>query len=230
MMRLQKFLAHCGICSRRKAENLILEGRVAVNGNVVSELGTQVNPERDTVFFDGKHVQPETYYYFIVNKPAGYTCSVDDVHADRLVTDLLSVKARIFPVGRLDRDSEGLLLMTNDGDFAQAVIHPKHKIAKEYEVELDKPIQKKDCETLKTGWNMDGVPVHFDEIKSVKASRKRYHIVIYQGRKRQIRRMFESLGINVVYLKRLRIGALTLGDLPSGKSRKMTQKEISHFI
>ncbi|MBU2524298.1 rRNA pseudouridine synthase [Patescibacteria group bacterium] len=226
-MRLQKYLAMCGVASRRRAEELILDGRVEVNGVVADVLGTKVDEEVDEVFLDGEVVRFERKVYYMLNKPAGYICSLSDYHAEKLVSELIPVDLRIFPVGRLDKDTEGLLIMTNDGDFANNVIHPAKKIAKEYEVHLTSPLTSEEIQKLKKGCLLDDVTVSMADI--LPQEKNIYNIVIYQGRKRQIRRMFEQMYINVVYLKRIRIGDLKLGDLEVGEYRELKEEEINLF-
>lgn len=227
-MRLQKYIAMTGLCSRRKAEALIVAGEIMVNGNIVRELGTKVAIE-DKVSYRGKELLLEKKEYYLLNKPAGYTCSLSDPNADKLVINLIDSDSRIFPVGRLDKDSEGLLILTNDGDFANRVIHPSKKIAKKYELVLKKNLSEEQENILKKGFLLDDKPANFSEIKLINKNKNTYHVVIYQGRKRQIRRMIEQVANAVVYLKRIQIGHLKLLGLPLGSYRPLMQKEIDFF-
>lgn len=229
MIRLQKFIALSGLCSRRKAEELISNGEIAVNGKNVSVMGIKVNPLSDVVTFRNKVIKAEAPEYYMLNKPTGYSSTLFDPHAEKTVLELICSSARLFPVGRLDRDSEGLLLITNDGDFFHRVIHPRHNIAKIYEVELVKPLTSSQIEKMKTGISLEGKEAKIVEIEAIDGRPNFYKIVIYQGRKRQIRRMIEYIHNHVVYLRRVQIGELKLNGLEIGKFRPLTQQEIDFF-
>lgn len=229
MMRLQKYIAMSGLCSRRRAEELIRGGEISVNGVKVTEMGFKIDGDRDEVRHGNKLIAPEKKEYFLLNKPVGYTCTLADLHAEKKVTELISSRARLFSVGRLDRDSEGLLILTNDGDFAQRVIHPKQSVPKVYEAKLFKPLSDLACDQLRRGLPLDGKIAAIAELNLVAGEKKFYKIVIYQGRKRQIRRLIEQVGNRVVYLRRVRIGGLVLGGLAVGEYRSLTAAEIAMF-
>lgn len=229
MMRLQKYIAMSGLCSRRRAEELIRNGEISVNGQTVTEMGFKIDSERDEVRRGNKLIAPEKKEYYLLNKPIGYTCTLADLHAEKKVIDLVPSRARLFPVGRLDRDSEGLLILTNDGDFAQRVIHPKQSVPKVYEAKLFKPLSVSANHQLRRGLPLDGKKAAIDELKQLAGEKNFYQIVIYQGRKRQIRRLIEQVGNRVVYLRRVRIGGLVLGGLAIGAYRSLTAAEIAMF-
>lgn len=222
-MRLQKYLSAAGVCSRRKGEVLILEGKVSVNGQQVLELGTKVDPAVDRVTVGGKEVRAkETPVYLALNKPAGYvtTCSQP---GERIVLDLLDLSERVYPVGRLDKDSVGLLLLTNDGRLHHRLSHPSFDHEKEYEVAVDGPITDKALQKLAAGVMLDGVKTRSARVKRV--SPKTFRIVLKEGKNRQIRRMTKKVGLTVVVLKRLRVSNITLGNLPAGGWRHLTPRE-----
>ena len=229
MERLQKVLAHAGIASRRKCEELILEGRVKVNGEIIKELGTKVGPQ-DKVEVRGKLVTaPEEKVYLLINKPVGYVSTVYDPQRRPKVTDLVKeVKARVYPVGRLDFDTEGLLLLTNDGDLTYALTHPKHEFPKTYLVKVQGAPSQDKLDRFRKGLRLtDGktAPAKVERQKKV-GSNTLLEITIYEGRNRQIRRMCETLGHPVLELKRVRFGFLTLTGVETGKYRVLTKDEI----
>ncbi|MFW6052489.1 MAG: pseudouridine synthase [Desulfosalsimonas sp.] len=222
-IRLQKYLADVGVCSRRKGEQYIRDGLVRVNNEVVTRPGTTVDPEKDIVEVSGKRVGPlEEDLYIMLNKPAGYlsTCSQP---GRRIVLDLVDVKQRVFPVGRLDRDSTGLLLLTSDGRIHNRLAHPSFDHEKHYMVETDFPVSDHDLERLENGVQLsDGMT---RPAKVERKSKNRFSIVLQEGRNRQIRRMAEALGYNVVSLHRTRMGPLYLKNLPPGKWRHLADTE-----
>ena len=230
--RLQKFLASAGIASRRGAEQLILEGKIRVNGVVVKELGTKINVTKDKVFYNGKIVKPETKkVYYILNKPKGYISTVKDERGRKTVVDILSdVEERIFPIGRLDYNTEGLLLLTNDGDFMNKLLHPKYEIMKTYVAKIDGIITNDDLYKLANGVKLeDGktapADVYVDSIdKPTKTSR--IEITIHEGRNRQVRRMFSALGYEVKALKRIAFAGLLLNGLKRGEYRPLREREL----
>ena len=230
--RLQKFLARAGVASRRNAEKLILEGKVRVNGIVVKELGTKIDPVKDKVLFEGKRLRPEERkVYYILNKPKGYISSVKDENGRKTVVDILSdVPERIFPIGRLDYNTEGLILLTNDGDFMNKLLHPKYEIEKTYVAKIDGIITMDDLHKLANGVKLeDGktapADVYLDSIdKPTKSSR--VEITIHEGRNRQVRRMFKALGYEVKALKRIAFAGLTLNRLKRGEYRPLTEREL----
>lgn len=226
-VRLQKFLAHAGICSRRKAEALILEGRIKVNGETVRELGTKVLPDRDRVLFNGKPVRPpekkRQLTYIAVNKPKGVvtTCAQDRA---RIILDLVPVKQRIYPVGRLDKDSIGLVLLTDDGELHNRLSHPSHDHEKEYLVTCVKPVSDRDLEAMAAGMVIDGKKTRRAEVS--RTAKNGFRIVLKQGLNRQIRKMVGLCGNRVDMLKRVRMANVTLGSLKPGKWRYLTREEV----
>ena len=232
-LRLQKFIAGAGVCSRRKAEELISLGKVKVNGEKVIELGTKVNPEVDTVEVEGKVIGGGgKKYYIMLNKPAGYITTTTDTHDRQTVMDLVTdIKARIYPVGRLDADTEGLLLMTNDGDFANAVIHPSKRHEKIYIAEVKGLPMLETIKMLKRGVDTGEYitkPANIELIKG-NSNTSTLKIGITEGRKRQVRKMCETVGHPVISLKRVQIDAISLGNLPRGKWRHLRKEEIDRL-
>ena len=227
--RLQKLIAAAGLCSRRKAEEWIQQGRVAVNGTP-ARLGGRADPDRDQITVDGCPLrQPETRRYLMVHKPRGYTCSLADRHAAHLVTELTAdCGVRVYPVGRLDVDSEGLLLMTNDGEFAHRILHPSHQVDKRYHVTVEGyyPGAEKMIAAITS---LDGEPVHGarTEVLRRTGTRATLAVVIHEGRKRQIRRMCAKAGLEVERLCRLEEHGLKLGTLPPGAWRELTEEEVA---
>jgi 23S rRNA pseudouridine2605 synthase len=228
-VRLQKYLAEAGVASRRKSEKLILDGRVEVNGRLVKELGTKVKPT-DIVKVDGKKVgSVEKKIYIMLNKPIGYVTTVDDQFGRKTVLDLIEgVDQRIYPVGRLDYDSSGLLLMTNDGDFAYRLTHPKHQIDKVYHVKVKGHIDEKVIAAFKKGILLDGRRTAPATIRTLKLFEKNslVEVITHEGRNRQVRRMLDSCGHSVLRLKRVAMGLLELGDLEEGSWRYLTAQEL----
>ena len=226
-MRLQKFLAHAGICSRRKAETFILEGRVNVNAKVIRELGTQVTPGKDDVCFDGKPVQlshtDKEYTYIAVNKPKGIVTTCSQKNA-RIILDLVPVKQRVYPVGRLDKDSVGLVLLTNDGELHNRLSHPSHDHEKEYLVYTVHPIKNRALKDMAEGMIIDGQKTRRANVTRV--SKNGFKIVLKQGLNRQIRKMVGKTGNKVDMLKRIRMANINLGSLPPGKWRYLTDEEV----
>jgi len=227
--RLQKILSEMGITSRRKAEDLILEGRITVNGRIAT-IGMKADPARDHIKVDGKLlIKPEPRVYLMFNKPRAVVTSLYDPEGRPTVKDFLKgVKYRVFPVGRLDYDSEGLLLLTNDGDFAHAVLHPSKKISKTYLVKVKGILEDEELEKLRKGIKLaDGItaPANAKRIRKTE-SNSWLEITIYEGKKRQLRRMLEKLGHPVLKLKRIRIDGLELGKLEPGIYRYLKSEEI----
>ena len=225
MVRLQKFLAEAGVASRRAGEKLILEGRVAVNDEVVRALGTKVEPGADAVSVDGTPVRPKRKLYIALNKPPGFLCTRDDPEERRTIGELLPREWRhLASVGRLDRDSEGLLLVTNDGALSLSLTHPRYKIEKEYEVRIDKPFDPAHRAKLLRGFHIIGGRAKAESVDIV--SPQLLKIVLLQGIKRQIRLMLYELGYEVVQLCRMRIGPLKAGKLKPGEWRLITPREL----
>ena len=215
-MRINKFLASCGIASRRKVEEYILDGRITVNGQVTTNLSTDIL-ENDVVLFDGK--------------PVGYISSAQDDRNRKTVVSLIKTDARIYPVGRLDFNSEGLLLLTNDGELTNKLTHPKHNIGKTYIVKINSSITDREVNLVRNGVTIDGYKLHPCKIKVLDGSENytRFEITIFEGRNREIRKMFEVIKKQVVYLKRIKIENLKLGNLKTGEYRKLSKAEIEYL-
>ena len=227
-MRLQKFLSAAGICSRRKGEVFIRAGRVAVNDRVVCELGTKIDPETDEVRFDGKLIQYEQpLVYIAMNKPLGYVTSCHHP-GEKIVLDLVDFDQRVYPVGRLDKDSTGLLLLTNDGRLHHTLSHPSFDHEKEYDVTVAKTITDGALQKMATGLPMMESKTRPAEISRI--SSRRFRIILKEGKNRQIRRMVRKVGNRVTMLKRIRIAAIKLGRLPVGKWRFLSEKEESALL
>ncbi|MBO5140368.1 MAG: rRNA pseudouridine synthase [Peptococcaceae bacterium] len=228
--RLQKYLASAGVASRRASEKLILEGKVAVNGKVVKELGTKVIPGKDKVTVDGKPVRTEEQMvYYLMNKPAGYLTTVKDTHDRPTVMDLLAgIPYRVFPVGRLDFETEGLLLLTNDGEFAYRMTHPKFKIKKTYLATVQGELTKERLQMLREGVELEDGKTAPAEVKVVRQEKHRtvVEITIHEGKNRQVRRMFKAVKNPVLELKRINVGGLTLKGVGSGEIRSLTDEEL----
>lgn len=226
-MRINKFIASCGIASRRKAEEMIQEGRVRINDSVVSDLSTKVS-EIDIVKIDGKIISKvEEKYYYMLNKPIGYVSTAKDQFGRPSVVDFFDKKQRIYPVGRLDYDSRGLLLMTNDGDLTYALTHPKYHIEKIYEVKVSSALSNIEIEKFKSGIDIGGYITAKSRITFI--GNTSYEVIIKEGKNRQIRKMFSALGKNVLDLKRVSIGKLKLMDLKEGTYRKLTNEEVEYL-
>lgn len=230
-MRLQKYLALAGVASRRSCEQLILAGRVQVNGKTITKLGTKVTPEKDHIFLDGKAVLlSEEKRYILLYKPIGYLSSVSDNRGRKTVLDLLQgVDERVYPVGRLDYDTEGLMLLTNDGELTNFLIHPRHEIKKTYLATVQGTPTNEELRLLAKGVLLeDGMtaPANVRLLKT-KGNRSLLEITIHEGRNRQVRRMCAAIGHPVLALKRVRLGLLTLGDLSPGQWRFLSMKEVA---
>lgn len=226
-IRLNRYISNAGICSRREADVLIASGEISVNGTVITEMGYKVKPG-DTVKYGNRTVNREKPVYVLMNKPKGYITTTDDPEERKIVTDLLKndVKERIYPVGRLDRNTTGLLLLTNDGELAEKLSHPSNEVKKIYQVELDKPVTKNDLKAIVDGLQLEDGPAAADEAAIVSADKKTIGIEIHIGRNRIVRRMFEYLGYTVVKLDRVMYAGLTKKDLPRGSWRLLTEKEV----
>jgi pseudouridine synthase len=239
-VRLHKFMANCGIASRRKSEELIAEGKVFVNGRRVAEPGTKIDPDTDEVTVSGKRVSQPRRVVLAMNKPKGVVTTMNDERGRRQVTDLLpDMDVVLKPVGRLDKDSEGLLLFTNDGDLAALLTHPRHSVTKTYRVVVEGILEEAKANKLRKGvWlaNEDGKggrktrPATIESVgPERKANRTTVEISIQEGRKRQIRAMFESLGHDVIELKRMRFGTVSLGKLAPGMCKVLTKTEVERL-
>ena len=223
-----RFIANSGICSRREADDLITAGVVSVNGQVVSELGTKVYPS-DEVRFNGEVIHGEKHVYILMNKPKGYVTSLEDPHADKTVMDLVrnACTERVYPVGRLDKNSVGVLLITNDGDLTRQLTHPSYKKSKIYQVSLDKPLSEEDMQRIADGIELEDGMIYADEVSYVSDSRKEIGIEIHSGRNRIVRRIFEALGYSVQKLDRVYFAGLTKKGLKRGAWRFLTPREVS---
>ena len=239
MERLHKFLARCGVASRREAESLILQGRVTVNGQVIQELGTKIEPGKDRIEVDGIPVKPQPYIYIALNKPKGVVTTVEDREGRPTVMDLLKgFKTRVYPVGRLDMESEGLLLLTNDGELAFRLMHPRYHVEKRYLVKVRGTPTEKKLDKLRKGIRLEDekrkglyrktAPARIKVIKS-RGKETELEVILREGRKRQIRRMFQAIGHPVVSLVRVAVGNITLEGLPKGKYRHLTPQEVAEL-
>ena len=229
-IRLNRFIANSGICSRREADDLITAGLVAVNGQIVTELGSKVNPD-DEVRFNGSVIKGEKKVYIVMNKPKGFVTSLDDPHADKTVMDLLkgAVAERVYPVGRLDKNSVGVLLITNDGELTRKLTHPSYNKQKVYQVTLDKPLAQADMTKIAEGITLEDGEIHADEISYVSENRKEVGIEIHSGRNRIVRRIFESLGYSVQKLDRVYFAGLTKKKLKRGGWRFLSPMEVNRL-
>ena len=229
MERLQKVIASSGLTSRRKAESLIKEGKVKVNGKVITELGTKVNTS-DEIIVDNKILEKEAKEYYLLNKPRGVITSTSDDKGRKIVTDFINTSARIFPVGRLDYDTTGVLLLTNDGEFANILTHPKNNIEKVYLAKLEGIIKKEQIDQLKKGVLLDEVLVKASRVKlkkiNIDSNTCMVEITIHEGKNHQVKRMFEKVGYHVEKLTRKRLDIFTTENLQSGEYRKLTLKEV----
>ena len=229
-IRLNRFVAQSGLCSRREADDFIAAGLVSVNGVIVTELGTKVWPT-DVVKFNDERLQGEKNVYLVLNKPKGYVTTLEDDHAEKTVMELVqnACKERIYPVGRLDKNSLGLLLFTNDGDITRQLTHPSLRKKKIYEVTLDKALTRADFEQLAEGITLEDGDIFFDEISYIKDDKKSVGVEIHSGRNRIVRRMFEHLGYKVTKLDRVYYAGLTKKNLKRGAWRFLTSDEVARL-
>lgn len=232
-MRLQKFLSECGVASRRKSEELISQGRVRVNGRV-ARVGDKINSKKDVVTVNGKKiVGSKDKYYIMLHKPRGFITTLSDEMGRKCVAELVKeIPERVYPVGRLDRDSEGLLLMTNDGDFANAMMHPKHHVPKTYRVTVRENVSEDMVQSLSSGIVIEGRKTAPADVRIILKEENRtvLEIVLYEGRNREIRKMCESLNLTVIRLKRTQYGSIKLGMLAQGKYRNLTPEEVHKLM
>lgn len=232
-LRLQKYLADCGVASRRKSEELIEQGKVKVNGRV-AQIGDKVNPKKDDITVSGKKiVKTKSYTYIMLHKPRGFITTMNDEMGRKCVAELVKdVGARVYPVGRLDRESEGLLLMTNDGEFANAMTHPTKHVPKTYRVTVRPSITDEQITALMTGIVIEDRMTAPAEVRVITKEEGRVvlEIVLYEGRNRQIRKMCEALGLEVARLKRTAVGSVKLGMLPQGKWRELKEDEVHKLM
>ncbi|MBO5717210.1 MAG: pseudouridine synthase [Alistipes sp.] len=226
-MRLNRFISQSGVCSRREADDFILAGVVTVNGQIVTELGTKILPT-DEVRFNDERLQGEKNVYLVLNKPKGYVTSLDDPHADKTVMDLVrgACSERVYPVGRLDKNSLGLLLITNDGDITRQLTHPSYLKKKIYQVTLDKPLTRADMDSLTEGITLEDGDIFADEVAYASEDKRTVGVEIHSGRNRIVRRMFEHLGYTVQKLDRVYYAGLTKKNLKRGAWRFLTKEEV----
>ncbi len=227
-VRINRYLSMCGVTSRRKAEVLVLDGKVRVNDRIVTDLSTKVDPAHDRVFVDGKQaVRVHEYVYLVLNKPKDTITTVSDERGRTTVMSLVRSKQRVFPIGRLDRNTTGVLLFTNDGAFAHGLMHPRREVPKAYHVTCDKAVSRDDLARLKRGLVLEDGPATPSDLLVVPGGKgKQIGIVIHEGRNRQVRRMFEKLGYEVAKLDRVAYGPVTREALPRGAMRSLTHAEL----
>ena len=233
--RLQKYLAECGVASRRKCEEYILQGKVKVNNKIITELGTKINPEKDKVTFERKEVKKENKkVYILLNKPIGYVTTAEEQFGRDKVLDLVKVKERIVPVGRLDMYTSGALILTNDGEFVYKVTHPKHEIIKTYTVTIHGIITKQEVEQLSNGVKIDDYITKPAKVKILKTDEEknisRIEITIHEGKNRQVRKMCEAISKKVIALHRSKIGNIGVKDLKLGQWRYLKENEVKQLI
>ncbi len=232
MERLQKVIANSGVCSRRKAEELIKLGKVEVNGKVVTELGTKVN-EKDEIIVNGKAIEKEEHVYFLLNKPRGVVTTASDDKNRKTVVELIDTDKRIYPVGRLDYDTTGALILTNDGEFANLMMHPKNEIDKVYLAKVEGIANGKQVKELENGVIIDGIKLSSSRVKVKKINKEKeesfIELTIHEGKNHQVKNMLQSVGLPVIKLTRERIAFLTVDKLKSGDYRKLSNKEISQL-
>ncbi|MFI5211711.1 MAG: pseudouridine synthase [Ignavibacteria bacterium] len=228
LTRLNKFISNAGVTARRKADELIFTGRVTVNMQTVTEPGTKVNPDKDVVKVDGEKVRPLTeFIYVVLFKPRGYVTTTHDEKGRPTVMDLIGLNTRLYPIGRLDYDTDGVLLLTNDGEFSNMMMHPRHKVFKTYFAKLDKPIEEADMRKLREGIMIDGKPTSRAKVRIIpNTADQNIWISIHEGRNRQVRRMLEELGYMVQRLKRVEYARIGLDSLKPGEWRYMTEEEL----
>jgi 23S rRNA pseudouridine2605 synthase len=228
-IRLNKYLSNAGVCSRREADVLIQTGVVSVNGKIVTELGYKIQPG-DVVQYDGETINAEKKRYVLLNKPKGFITTMDDPRGRKTVMTLVSkaCRERVYPVGRLDRETTGLLLFTNDGDMAKKLTHPRYQARKLYHVELHKPVTREDLEKLLKGIDLEDGKTRVDKAEYVEnGSSREIGVELHSGKNRIVRRLFEALGYNVIKLDRVQFAGLTKKDLPRGMFRHLTDQEVA---
>ncbi|MCI5113802.1 MAG: rRNA pseudouridine synthase [Candidatus Electrothrix sp. AW1] len=233
MERIQKVIAHAGICSRRKAEEYIAQGRVKVNGTTVTQPGLKVDPQQAVVSVDGKPLQKEKKVYVLLHKPRGYVTTLSDPQGRPIVTDLLpDIKERLFPVGRLDLDSEGALLLTNDGALTNQVLHPRYEVKKTYQATVRGFPKKADLQRLEQGIVLDNIKTWPAQLRILKKKKDAtvVEIILHEGKKRQVRKMFQAVGYPVIRLKRTAYGRLHIGNLSEGTYRFLVKNDLKKLF
>lgn len=234
-IRLQKYLADCGVASRRKCEDYIIQGKVEVNGEKITQLGIKINPEKDKIKFENKEIKRKTKsVYILLNKPIGYITTIKDQFNRDTVLDLIKIKERIVPVGRLDMYTSGALILTNDGDFVYKVTHPKHEIEKTYTVTIKGIIKNDEVEKLRNGVKIDNYITKPAKVKILKTDIEknisRLEITIHEGKNRQVRKMCEAIEKTVIALHRSKIGTIEVKNIELGKWRFLTEKEVKEIL
>lgn len=223
-MRVAKYLASCGIGSRRKNEDLILAGKVKVNGATIDSPALNVEPSKDVILVNDLICEPKNKVYYLLNKPIGYTSTVADKHAEKLITELVPLEPPVWPVGRLDKETSGLIILTNDGSLTQKLTHPSHQKEKEYIAVVSKDLTDNDLAFIKNGITLDDGPVKAVDIEKIEP--KKYRIILNVGKNRIVRRIFAHFGSEVLELSRTRIENLKLENLELGDFRELSEKEI----
>ncbi len=229
-MRINKYLAMCGVASRRECDNIILSGRVTINGNLAT-IGSNVG-DKDDVLVDGKKVSVQSHEYYILNKPKGYISTVSDDKGRKTIMDLLpSTVGRIYPVGRLDYDSEGLIILTTDGELAQHLTHPSNEVPKTYLVKIEGTCTEAQLNPIRSGIEIDGYVTKKAKAHIVETNKAytKIHVTITEGKNREVRKMFSAIGKEVILLKRIKVGELTLRGLDRGAFRPLTPEEIAYL-
>lgn len=232
LVRLNKYIADCGIASRRKADELILHNKIMVNQILISEPGFRIDPEKDIVWVDGKEIKPESKkVYILLNKPVGYVTTSKDQFGRKTVLGLVETEYRIYPVGRLDYDTSGLLILTNDGELANRIMHPKFKIDKTYLAEVLGLVTESELNNLRNGIIIDDFKTSPAIVKKISENKNStsVRITIHEGRNRQVRKMCEAVGHKVITLQRISLGNISLGNLKVGQWRNLTEKEVEYL-
>lgn len=236
--RLQKYMARCGVASRRKCEEIILSSKVKINDKIVNELGVKIDPSKDKVFYNGKRILPEeNKLYIMLNKPEGYITSVKDEKGRKTILDLVKVNERIYPIGRLDYDSSGLILLTNDGDIYNKIIHPRVEVEKKYIALCKGVFSDEEIKKFENGIDIGGYITANAKIKLIDKEKDKktntvnslVEIIIHEGKNRQIRKMCSALGHEVITLKRVAVGDIKLGYLKRGEWRNLTKNELNYI-
>jgi len=226
-IRIAKYLASCGLGSRRKCEEIITLGKVTVNGTSITSPALNVSPDTDKIQWRGKTLEPQKKVYYLLNKPVGYTSTLADVHAKKIITDLVPEGELVWPVGRLDKDTSGLIIMTNDGELTQKLTHPKYEKSKTYIAVLDHSLSSKECDDIENGLELEDGRVKADELTPL--GDKRYKITVHEGRNRLVRRIFEHFDKKVLLLERTKLAFLELGNMKPADHRRLNKQEIERL-
>ncbi len=232
-MRLNKFLSGAGVASRRKSDELIKQGKISVNDKVVFEMGIEINLKRDKVMFEGREISfPSSFVYYKFNKPKGCVCTASDEKGRKTIFDIISVPERVFSVGRLDYDTEGLLILTNDGDFANKIAHPSNVVEKEYRVTVEGMVLESEMAVLRKGVVVDGERMPSAKVKFLSSDNGfcKLSVVICEGQNRQIRKMFEAINRQIKLLKRVKIGEVSLGGIRRGEVKSLKKEELLRLL